>query len=67
MRKELVFVLLALVAARCCLSDGEGGDDDVDRRRHKRPWFCHRRDCPEFRTVRAPALFTACWSPTGVC
>lgn len=51
MNRLLLLALLALAAVHCCLADGTGGDDDVDRKRHKRPWFCHRRDCPEFKTV----------------
>ncbi|KAL4428070.1 hypothetical protein ABPG75_002159 [Micractinium tetrahymenae] len=58
MRRALLLVLLALAAARCCLADGPGGDDDVDRKRHKRPWFCHNRDCPEFHTVREEMDYT---------
>lgn len=60
MNRALLLVLLALAALHCCLADGTAGDDDVDRKRHKRPWFCHRRDCPEFKTVRPaphPCLF----------
>ncbi|KAI3428761.1 hypothetical protein D9Q98_007583 [Chlorella vulgaris] len=47
-------LLLGLVVLGCVLATEPDGP--VDRRRG--PWFCHKKDCPAFKTVREEADYT---------
>lgn len=45
----MLFVALCFFLAALCSALNQ---EDVERRA---PWFCHDRDCPRFKTVRAAA------------
>ena len=55
MRTRVALLLLILVLP-LAWSQCEEEEPDVERRRKdRRPWFCHGRDCPSFKTVGAEA------------